>query len=280
MGKVDAGEATTTIITATGSTIATWHIASMDERSLMAKEKDTMRTRTASTEVPFSRRILSTTVVLIVGLIATALLAATAQANEGIESFATSSSTSQAGAHPDLETSFKLREPGVSEVAQNVIFNAPQGIFGNPNAVTRCTTDDFDLAQCPTSSQVGLITVYANHEGDAEYLLGTVPIYDIVPATNQTALFAFIVPILDIPIDIPIAVRTEGDYGLRFTVQGIPQLMPLSKADMTFWGFPAQESHDVSAFPKAPLPILRVAQTLWVPAASLAPRRRALVCIR
>ena len=134
-----------------------------------------------------------------------------------------------------------------------MIFNAPQGVFGNPNAVTRCTTNDFDLAQCPSSSQVGLITVYANYEGDPEYLLGTVPIYDVVPAADQTALFAFIAPILNIPIDIPVAVRTAGDYGLRFTVQGIPQLMPLSKADMTFWGFPAQESHDAQRFPKGSL---------------------------
>jgi hypothetical protein len=219
----------------------------------MVKENFTMSTRRVPTENLMSHRILAAMAALIFGLIATALLTATAQASEGIESFATSSSTSQAGAHPDLQTSFKLREPGVSEVAQNVIFNAPQGVFGNPNAVTRCTTNDFDLAQCPSSSQVGLITVYANYEGDPEYLLGTVPIYDVVPAAGQTALFAFIAPILNIPIDIPVAVRTAGDYGLRFTVQGIPQLMPLSTADMTFWGFPAQESHDAQRFPKGSL---------------------------
>ncbi len=239
--------------TVTGNTTATRPIASMDERLRMVKEKFTMSTRRVPTENLMSHRILAAMVALIFGLIATALLTATAQASEGIESFATSSSTSQAGAHPDLQTSFKLREPGVSEVAQNVIFNAPQGVFGNPNAVTRCTTNDFDLAQCPSSSQVGLITVYANYEGDPEYLLGTVPIYDVVPAASQTALFAFIAPILNIPIDIPVAVRTAGDYGLRFTVQGIPQLMPLSTADMTFWGFPAQESHDAQRFPKGSL---------------------------
>ena len=57
---------------------------------------------------------------------------------------------------------------------------------------------------------------------------------------GQTALFAFIVPTLDIPIDIPVAVRTGTDYGLRFTVQDITQLTPLAERNMTFWGFPAE----------------------------------------
>ena len=34
------------------------------------------------------------------------------------------------------------------------------------------------------------------------------------PSGEETALFAFIVPTLNIPIDIPVTVRTESDYGL------------------------------------------------------------------
>ena len=70
------------------------------------------------------------------------------------------------------------------------------------------------------------------------------------PGPDQTALFAFIVPSLNIPIDIPVAVRTGSDYGLRFTVQDITQLIPLAGADLTFWGFPAESSHDAQRFPK------------------------------
>ena len=44
----------------------------------------------------------------------------------------------RAGGHPDLTTSFTLDEPGVKEAAMNVIFNAPEGVFGNINAVTNC----------------------------------------------------------------------------------------------------------------------------------------------
>ena len=55
---------------------------------------------------------------------------------------------------------------------------------------------------------------------------------------------------LDIPITIPVAVRTSNDYGLRFTVANITQVTPLAEAQLTFWGFPALESHDIQRFPK------------------------------
>ncbi len=87
--------------------------------------------------------------------------AAPARAEEGITSFSTTSSTTQAGGHPDLQTSFALEEPGVHEATKNVIFNAPQGLFGNINAVTNCQPAEFALDKCPPNSQVGLITVHA-----------------------------------------------------------------------------------------------------------------------
>lgn len=171
----------------------------------------------------------------------------------GIESFTTGSSDHSAGGHPDLSTSFTLSEPGVDQAARNVIFEAPEGIFGNPYAVTHCVSSDFALDRCPTDSQAGLITVYANYEGNEHRLMGTAPIFAVEPQGDQTALFAFNVPQLNIPIDIPVAVRTGGDYGLRFTVQEISQSTPLAGADLTFWGFPADSSHDSERFPKGVL---------------------------
>ena len=166
-------------------------------------------------------------------------------ASEAIDSFTTTTSTTQAGGHPDLGISFTLHNPGAPEAAQNVIFDAPEGIFGNPYAITHCTSSDFALDQCPSDSQAGLITVY-----DSSGLLGTAPIFDVDPLGDQTALFAFVVPVLDIPINIPVAVRTGGDYGLRFTVQDISQSTPLAGANLTFWGFPAESGHDAQRFPK------------------------------
>ena len=58
----------------------------------------------------------------------------------------------QAGGHPDLTTSFTLGSPGEPEAARNVIFRAPEGIFGNPNAVPECTSADFALDRCPSKA--------------------------------------------------------------------------------------------------------------------------------
>ena len=131
-----------------------------------------------------------------------------------------------------------------------MIFNAPQGIFGNTNAITQCTSVAFSLDECSPDSQAGLITIHANYKGNPNYLLGTAPVFSIVPQPVETARFAFIVPVLDIPISIPVAVRTGGDYGLRFTVSDITQLTPIAGAKLTLWGFPASPSHDAERFTK------------------------------
>jgi hypothetical protein len=211
----------------------------------ISKVTETMSPQTQSAAGPAPRRALRAALLVAAGLLAATALAAPAQASEGIDSFTTTASNSNAGAHPDFTTTFTLHNPGAPEAAQNVIFNAPEGLFGNPYAITHCTSSDFALSQCPTDSQAGVITVY-----DDSGLLGTAPIFDVDPQGDQTALFAFIVPSLDIPINIPVAVRTGGDYGLRFTVQDISQSTPLAGASMTFWGFPADSSNDAQRFPK------------------------------
>ena len=187
--------------------------------------------------------------VVLVASILLAAAAAPACATEPIESFSSSLSTNQAGAHPDIETSFTLSNPSAPETARNAIFNAPEGVFGNPNAVPRCSSSDYAQQACPSNTQVGLITITANYEGDPSYLLGTAPIYDLTPGPH-TALLGFTVPVLDISINVPVNVRTGSDYGLRFTVSNLTQLSPLAGADLIFWGFPADESHDAERFAK------------------------------
>jgi hypothetical protein len=177
------------------------------------------------------------------------LLAPVAAASIEVQSFTTTTSDSQAGGHPNLSTSFTLAGPGEPESARNVVFEAPTGLFGNPNAVTQCTSADFALAKCPVNSQVGLITVRANYEGNPNKVLGTAPIFSMVPGEAEPALFAFIVPTLGIPINIPVTVRTGSDFGLRFTVSEISQQSPLTGASLTFWGFPAASENDDQRFP-------------------------------
>ena len=140
---------------------------------------------------------------------------------ERIDSFTTTSSTTQAGGHPDLTTSFTLDEPGRPRGRKNVIFNAPEGVFGNPNAITALHL--VGLRPRPVPVQL---------PGRADHGLRQLRRQPELPARHRAALrprarrpirrrcFAFIVPTLDIPITIPVAVRTGDDYGLRFTVSG------------------------------------------------------------
>ncbi len=190
---------------------------------------------------------------LILALAALAALASPAWAVEGIETFTTTASVTSAGGHPNIETNIVLEDPGSPEAAKDVTVNTPTGVFGNPRAVTQCTSQQFALQACPSVSQVGLITIHAVYEGDPNYLLGTAPIFSMQPDQGTTADFAFIVPTLDIPINIPVTVRTGGDYGLRFTVSDITQLTPLASAHLTFWGFPGVEEHNLQRFPNGSL---------------------------
>jgi len=189
----------------------------------------------------------------LLGLLLVAIGSTPAKAALSITEFETTTTTSEAGAHPDLHTRFKLQGAGAPEAAKNITFNAPQGVFGNPAVLTACDALNFALQACPSNSQVGLITIRANYLGDPDFLLGTVPIYSIETAGDEAARFGFVAPVVNIPIAIPVTVRSASDYGLRFTVSGITETTPLSEADLTFWGFPADSSHDAQRFPKGSL---------------------------
>jgi len=191
----------------------------------------------------------------LLGLLVALIGAAPAKAVLTIEEFKTTTSSSEAGAHPDLHTHFNLGSNGAPEVAKNIAFDAPRGLFGNPRVLTQCTALDFSLQQCPANAQVGYIVIHADYEGDPNHLMGLAPIFTLEPGAGEAARFGFIVPTLNIPIAIPVTVRSATDYGLRFTVSGITQSVPLSEADLTFWGFPAAsrselESHDNERFMK------------------------------
>src|ERR1051325_11193440 len=109
--------------------------------------------RGASTRVNRGTRAAIVAAAAVLALLA---LAGQVQAKVTIESFTTTSSDPQAGGHPDLKTSLALAAPGEPEAAQTVIFNAPTGVFGNPNALTRCPSDDFALTECTPNAQAGL----------------------------------------------------------------------------------------------------------------------------
>jgi hypothetical protein len=186
---------------------------------------------------------------LVVAMALTGLGASSASASPLIEDFTVGSSDTEAGAHPDLTTSIVIEEPGEPEVVQDVAIDLPTGVFGNPGAISKCRSSDFAINACTPASQAGLVTIRANYENDPEFLLGTVPVYNMETVSeDEAARISFVAPIVNIPITVPISVRSDSDYGLRLGVTGISQQVPLRSADFTIWGFPADPEHDRQRF--------------------------------
>jgi hypothetical protein len=181
---------------------------------------------------------------LLFALVALCVTAGPAAA-QGLEitEFETSSTSALAGDHPDLQTKFKLAGAGDPEIAKDISFELPEGVYGNPSVLAQCSSVDFALQQCAPGAQVGVIVLHANYEGNPNFLLGLAPIYKVEPGAGEAARFAFTAPTLNIPIVMPVNVLSAHDYRLRFTFSGATQLAPLAAVDVTFWGFPAAESH-------------------------------------
>ncbi len=183
-----------------------------------------------------------------------AVFSSPAAASQEITEFTVASSSTQAGGHGDFVTRLRLANAGQPEVAKSLTVNVPEGIFGNPGAIFRCRAADFIVNECTPGSQIGVITIAATYEGVPNTLLGTAPLYNMeTTGEDEAARLAFVAPIANAPIVVPIGVRSDSDYGLRMTFSTITQTIALSEASTTIWGFPADESHDVDRFrPGAP----------------------------
>jgi hypothetical protein len=195
----------------------------------------------------WARRLVLGTAALV---FAFAAFVAPALAQETILDYTLDSTNTDAGGHPDIRASFELENAGAPEIAKDIAVDLPAGVFGNPGAILRCTAAKFALNQCDPGMQAGTVTVFANYEGDPNYILGTAPVYNMQRTSeDEAARLAFVAPTVNVPISVPISVRSGSDYGLRLNVQGIPQSVPLAKTVFEVWGFPADPAHDEARFP-------------------------------
>jgi hypothetical protein len=170
---------------------------------------------------------------------------------DGLASNADGSVNTQAGSHPYAfynSISFNLRtdERGnqvTDGQVKDVHVVLPPGFVGDPGAVAKCTEAQLTaggfIGSCPDNTQVGIAYVkFANYG----FVDGHFPIYSMVPPDNSPAEFAFVVA--GIPIHLFTRVRSGSDYGLTVESNNIPQAVPIARVDTTFWGVPADSSHD------------------------------------
>jgi hypothetical protein len=178
------------------------------------------------------------------------------------------SSFTQAGGHPwALTTTGEIAtEVGEKEESgeafpaepvhdvKDIVVSLPPGLLGNPMATPRCSLAAItegrggypDGLSCPPDTQLG---VYRFHFfGSTKEYLG--PIINVTPEAGQSAEFALenTIPIYTtlltahlVRSENPVTGRSE--YGFDVITKSIP-LVGLKKFELTFWGVPADPSHD------------------------------------
>jgi hypothetical protein len=187
------------------------------------------------------------------------VLAGSAQADPseyGLKEVGASTSTDQAGAHPDFESSFVLKTVGeegklLPSTTQRTIFELPAGLLGNPTAIPTCSAaqligtdieDPSNATGCPQDSQVGVTQIVLKSENN--FTGFTEPVFNLEPKYGEPARFGFMA--FNFPVVVNVALRQGpgADYGATAAAEGISSLIPLFSADTTIWGVPADPSHD------------------------------------
>jgi hypothetical protein len=120
---------------------------------------------------------------------------------------------------------------------RNVAVKLPRGLIGNPTAVPRCSRGLFAAEECPTTSEVGILT--ARLAGT----LGEQPrtVYNLVPPPGVAVELGAIVRGLSVFFDA--GVRTGEGYGAIVHVRNIP-ILEIIGSVLTLWGVPGDASHD------------------------------------
>jgi hypothetical protein len=155
----------------------------------------------------------------------------------------------QAGSHPfQLTTTIALNTlPGSQPVAlmKDLHFSLPPGLVGNPQVIPQCTSQEFGtvglnifLNACPAETAIGIAMVRLTGGGNR----GTVPLFNLVPSVGEPARFGFL--FAGVPVILDTAVRTGGDYGVVVSVNNISQIYGFLGSQLTFWGVPADPSHN------------------------------------
>jgi hypothetical protein len=178
------------------------------------------------------------------------LAAPAAHAAFGIQSFTAevrkadnTTLETQAGAHPWVgETAFTFNNgPGGPDGhVKNIRVDLPPGLVSNPLATPRCTNAQFP--NCPKETQLGTEALTA--AVGPVLVPYTAAVFNMETTGDQVADFAFSVPAIAPRTDIVGGLRDKTDLGLFFTISNIASDSNLVSSTLTFWGIPADPSHD------------------------------------
>lgn len=158
------------------------------------------------------------------------------------------SASTQAGAHADFSTGFRITTDSMgypNSTAKRISTELPRGLVGNPRATPKCTgarvLNPFGEGggiPCPRSTVVGTATFelsYGREAGPGGVY--TVFLYNVEPTPGSPAALEFMAITIGVRMDV--SVEADGNYAIRATINNISEGYPLLYADVTLWDVPA-----------------------------------------
>ena len=186
----------------------------------------------------------------VAALMASAVTAAPASADFGIQTFTATTTTTQAGAHPDSTVDFRFNShldaanhPTPDGHVKDVVTSLPAGMIGNPQAIPTCAPAQLNQNACPAKSEIGqaIVTTIAG--------AFTQGVYNLDAPADVPGEFGF--NVLGIaPVYIRVTMRSDGDYGLDTNLASLAETLPALGTTLTLWGVPAD--HNGSGQPRVP----------------------------
>jgi hypothetical protein len=139
--------------------------------------------------------------------------------------------------------------------AKDILTTLPPGLIGDPSALPKCTSAQLagggvgngigigTEPTCPIDSQVGVVTLLTSMTNPFGAIWGgTFPLYNMEARPSVPASFGF--QASGTPIVLDATLRSDGDYGLTVSSRDVPATVRLWGLNATFWGVPADPSHD------------------------------------
>lgn len=174
----------------------------------------------------------------------TGSLAVGAPASFGVTpgSLVMASSSRQAGAHPNVTTSFRIATTSKAHVSGNlkdVHADLPPGLVGNTVGMPKCPAARALVANCPRDTIVGVASteIVSFNPTESPTWTDNSPIFDIEPSPGEPAAFMFTTVFL--PVRLDTSVLSDGDYAVRVTAGDLSEASPVFGSSVTIWGVPA-----------------------------------------
>jgi hypothetical protein len=160
--------------------------------------------------------------------------------------FTTTLSTNQAGAHPDVTTTFSLdRDSGYAPIGgtpRDIVVEFPKGLVGAANATPTCpmgNVSDITKTPCPMDTAVGEVTATVFYAGLPFPFVLTELVYNVTPDPGEPAAVAFNALF---PVRLDAKVRSDGDYGITARATNLTEGGSLIGSTVTLWGVPADHT--------------------------------------